>query len=223
MGMVQIFDLLPPVRQVCRGCPTSTLINAYVRGARRLCGESRWLRSTLLGSTVAPVSGVGTAVYNLGSDTYNDVKGIDAIAIVGHSNPLTPKASNEWNDHDSFDKPEFYEFMPGQQIGLHPTPDQVYQLTITLVLQPKRGSNAIDETLLVSWEEALIDGALSTLHAIKGTPWYDEAKAAQKMLMFNSAIARARSDVGANYNAGALPTSRIGPRSSSQRTRSMVI
>lgn len=297
MSYIQITDLAQDVLQVCRQCPISTFQNAYIRAARQFCADSRWLRSTLLGSTTAPFSystgtvavtitsaavvGTGTvwlaniqagdtfngpdgtayrvlsvtdnthltltsayagatlsgqaysltrvtATYNLGSDTYSEVVGIAAASIqesVNDSHPLTNRASDEWDKDDDVDVPELYAYLPNAQIALHPTPDAVYALTITLVLQPKFSASAIDDSLLVKWREALNNGTLGYLLALTGPgiPWTDKKEAGTRMAMFQAAINEARSDALAGYNAGALSSGIVGARSASVRTRMQAI
>lgn len=227
MTQVAVLDLLQPIRQLCRGAPRATLVDAYVRAARRFCNQSRWLLSTINGSTTAPVAGVGTYIYTLGTDANHEICGIAAIEIQGTSDrrwPLTSKGSSSWNKNHDFQTPESYQFVPGNLFAVYPTPDQAYPLTVTLVLQPKRGVVGIDDSLLVNWEDDLINGALGYLFKIKGMPWYDLGESTIHNSLFESAIHRAKSDVGASFNAGALPASNhIGPRAASQRTRKLVI
>lgn len=226
MSYVQTSTLSQDVLQICRQCPMATFQNAYIRAARQLCAESRWLRSTLLGSTTAPVLGVGTAFYNLGSDAYSEVVGVSGIALTkadSKTQPLTRQDTNEWDTDDEFDQPQVYCYLPNAQIGLHPTPDAVYPLTIGLVLQPKFGATAIDDSLLVKWREALNNGTLGYLLALPGTAWADKKEAFARMSMFQASINEARSDAIAGYNAGSMPTGVLGPPTGVARTRMQAI
>ena len=222
MSQVAIATLLGPVLQMAPNCPESIAIDAYVSAARRFCNRTRWLVSTLIGSTVAPVGAVGTPVYNLGSDTYNEIVGISAVSLrlnTTEGRPLTRSSSGSWDPDEPFGSPEVYEYIPQGQIALHPTPNAIYNLSIGLVLQPKLGSNSIDDRLLVNWADAFVSGALGTILDIKGQPWSDARRAAVEQGNFNGEVSKGKSDVAAGYNAGAAATDVIGPRSGGMRTR----
>jgi hypothetical protein len=295
MTQVAVIDIIGPVAQFCPSCPTTTLVQAYIDAARKLCNKSRWLKATIPGSTTAPVvtpyttgtvtvtngsatvTGAGTAwlanvtnpdtftgpngvvytvlsvasdtsltlavvyggatlagqaysigrsrtypLYSLGSDTYNEILGIEAIAITATAtdiHPLTPRVSSEWDSNDARDTPELYEYVPHGQFAVHPTPDAAYALTVSVILQPKRGSNSLDDTLLVSWDYALQDGALAYLLKLPGMPWIDKTEATVREGRFQDAIHQAASDAQASYNAGALGSSINGVRGSMMRTK----
>ena len=299
MAQVQVSTLLAPIAQITRGCPTTTMVDAYIRAVRRFCNRSRWFKSTLLGATTAPttsdyttgtvtvtsgsatVSGSGTAwlanvragdfftgpddetmeiqgvqadtgltlfevyagstlagqaytitrdrgvaIYSLGSDTYHEICGISAVSVVdtnGKANPLTPRASTEWDSDLDRAIPELYEYIPHAQLALHPTPDAIYTMAIGLILQPKLGSNSIDDSLLVDWSDDFNRGALAYLLDLHGMAWTDKSEAERMRLRFESAIDSAASAVAANYNAGALPAGEFGPRTAIARTGMQVI
>lgn len=288
MAQVQVYSLLAPIAQVCRGCNNTTMIAAYIDAARELCARSRWFKSTLLGSTTAPIttdyttgtvtvtnnsaavvgSGTlwlaevdtgdtftgpdgepmivldvssntaltlttayagstlagqaytigrsrGTALYNLGSDTYNEIVGISAVQMLyATSLPATrdliERKSGEWNPDDPPAKPEYYQYVPQAQLALTPTPDAVYILTIGLVLQPKIGSNSIDDSLLVKWSRALERGTLAYLLDLPGLPWSNERRAKRYADEFEADIRSASSDAQSAYNAGAQLSARFG-------------
>lgn len=221
MAQVQVYSLLARVAQVCRGCNNTTMIDAYISAVRRLCAESRWYRSTLLGATVALEPN-----YNLGSDTYNEILGVSAVSALittGQTRPLVERNSTRWNADTAADRPEFYQYVPHAQLALHPTPDAIYPLTIGLVLQPKSGSNSLDEALLVKWDDAFIQGALGYLLGLPGLPWTDKRAAKEQMDLFDAAINSATSDAAAGYNAGAVPSGEVGARTANVRTGYQVL
>lgn len=55
MSFTAVYDLLGPIHVKCRGCHNTVMTTAFVDAARMWCSKTRWLRSTLLGATVAPV------------------------------------------------------------------------------------------------------------------------------------------------------------------------
>ena len=216
MAQIQVLDVMSQVSQICRECPNTVLIQAYVDAARVFCNRSRWLKSTITGATV-----IDKRTYSLGSDPYNEIFGISGIDIeesADDTHPLTERVSSKWDTNVANGVPELYQYVPEAQLALHPKPDAVYNLTIGLVLQPKSGVNSIDDSLLVSWEYALQAGALAYLLKLPGVPWTDKAEAKVQDAIFNSACFSAGHSAERGYNAGALSTSRPGGGNASLRT-----
>lgn len=221
MTQIAVLDILAEVRQICRECPESTMVMAYVRAARRLCNKSRWLVVTLPGSTV-----VGQRIYTLGSDTYNEIIGIKALAVEdppGRVEPLTEADSGTWDTTQASGVPDFYSYIPEGQFALHPMADKVYPLVASLAVQPKRGAVTIDDSLVVSWDYALQAGALAYLLALPRTPWTDPAGAQVQEGIFRSGMNQATSSAMRGYNAGAAPGAMYGNPSGALRTRILPI
>lgn len=197
MAQIQVFDLLAPIAQVCRGCNVTTMTDAYVRAVRELCQRSRVFQSTLLGSTTIDVP-----VYNLGSDAYHEVFGVRGVSVEVSPDDirgLDDRSGSEWDQTDASDVPEFYQYIPEGQLAIHPKPNAVYPLTITLLLQPKIGSNSIDDSLVVKWSEAFIAGALAYLLRLPGVAWTDKAEAERMDTDFKSWIVKASSAAERRY------------------------
>lgn len=221
MAQIQVADILGDIKQICREAPMPTLIGAYVRAARRFCNISRWLRADIPGACV-----IGAELYSLGSDTFNEIIGIRSIeltALDGKVNPLTSSSSGSWDADDENAEPELYQYVPEGQFAVHPKPDAAYSLTVQVVLQPKRGSNSIDDTLVVNWEYALQAGCLGYLLALPRQPYTDAAEAQRKMAEFSVACHSAQINADAGYNPGAAQTDRPGPRSGAVRSRILPI
>ena len=222
MATEQVSDLLDEVALYCREAPTTIMVQAYISATRRFCSRSRWLLTTITGATEA-----GTRLYNLGDDPYHEVLGIKAIVATlpdqEENPPLTESFSGNWDPSDPDGPPELYQYVPEAQFALHPLPDAVYDLTVTCPLQPKRGANAIDATLLVKWQDALEDGALARLLALPSVPWSNPREAAERERKFNAAIASAGLSAARGYNAGAAPTARLGGGNAHRRTSQQVI
>lgn len=222
MSTTPVANLLQQVFETCPGVPIAAATSAYIRAARRFCNRSRWLQTLLLGATVAPVAGVGSATYNVGSDVYSEVFGIQGISLTestGDTHPLTSGNATDWDQDDPFDVPQKYQYIPHSQVILHPTPDKVYSLSMGLVIQPKIGANAIDSRLLVHWSEALEHGALSYLLMLPKVAWSNPQRGLVELGFFNDDINSAKSDLAAGFNAGATPTGVLGPRSATARTK----
>lgn len=204
MANVNVLDVISDVAQIARKAPNGTLINAYIRAARKFCRESRWYRSTLIGQTVA-----GTPLYSCGSDPYLEVLGLKAVSaaqLTGNTQPwaLVATDSGGWYPTENNGQPRRYAYVPEGQVAINPTPDKAYTLTLTLVLQPKVGVVAIPEELLVKWDQALQAGALGYLQDIPGQPWSDPQQAQINKRVLQSAINNARADEQRSYNAGSV-------------------
>lgn len=203
MAQIQVFDLLAPVAQVCRGCNVTTLTEAYVHAVRELCRTSKVYTTTLLGETVAD-----QAIYNLGSDAYSEIVGVPAVSITAATDDiraLDSLASGRWDADDETDVPEFFDYVPEAQLALHPTPDAIYPVSIALALQPKRGSNSIDDALVVQWDEAFRCGALAYLLRLPGMPWTDKQEANRRDADFRAWVNRATSAAQRRYAAPVRP------------------
>jgi hypothetical protein len=294
MTQVAVIDIIGPVAQFCPNCPTTTLVQAYIDAARKFCNASRWLKTTIPGSTTAPITtpyttgtvtvtnaslavvGVGTswlanvasgdlftgpnsiaytvdavtdnthlaltavyggptlatqaysiarnrefASYGLGNDTYTEIIGIEAISIVASTidtHPLTPGVSSEWDKTDARGVPDRYQYIAEAQFAVHPVPDASYALNVSVILQPKRGVNSLDQNLVTIWDYALQDGALDYLLRLPQA-WKDVGEADRRHTLFTGHKFSAASDAQAGYNAGALPNGTKGPRQPMIRTK----
>jgi hypothetical protein len=220
MAQVSVYDLMGPVAQLVPRCPRTVLVRAYVDAVRQLCLQSRWYKVTVTGSTAAL-----TPIYSLGSDVYNEILGVKAVAVFDGTQdvPLTERFSGLWDLTIANAMPELYQYVPHAQIAVHPTPDAVYDLTVTAVVQPKGGSNSIDDSLVVKWDQAFRSGALAYLLKLPKMQWTDKQEADRQMLFFRDWISKARSDENRAYNAGAQTTDRLGPQNAQLRSKILPI
>lgn len=205
MATVSIMDLMGAVAMKCRQAPEPVLVEAYRRAARAFCSETRWLRVTIPG---APTE-AGQSLYTLDGDPFHEVVGVRAVtaqADIGDRKawPVHPSDRATWDPNRGPEKPRQFAYVPEAQLALFPTPDAVYQLTLTLALSPKRGATAIDEALLTKWDRALEAGALSYLLAIADMPWTDKAEAQMQERVFRAAINNARADEQRAHQAGTV-------------------
>lgn len=221
MSQVPVVDVISEVLQIARECPMTTAVGAYVRAARQLCNKSRWLVATVTGDTVA-----NQQLYSLGSDPYNEIIGIKALSIeesATETHALTEANSGLWDPEHATDVPDFYTYVPEGQFALYPTPNGIYTLHASLAVQPKRGSNSIDDSLFANWSYALEAGALAYLLDLPRTPWTDKAEAKVQMLLFRGYMNQALSSAQRGYNAGAATTDTLGNPSGALRTRVLPI
>lgn len=203
MNFVDVFDQLPNVAQIARNCPTPVLRRAYVMAMRDWCAQTQWLRTNATGSTEE-----GTALYDLGDDTYIEVIGLYAVS--GQNNdytppqqwPLVPGDPGAWNPAIGQGQPLRFAYVPEGQMALNPTPDGVYGITYTAIVQPKEGVTQIPEPPLLKYSTGFEAGALAYLLAMKDTPWHDPVQAEKKERVFGAYISNGKAEVQRNFNVG---------------------
>lgn len=208
MPQTDLSSLLPDIAQVCRKAPDATMIRALNRAAREFCKQTRWLRSSLQGTT-AP----GQSLYSMGSDPDLEVIGIRAMSAArqsGNTSPWTVRVSSPelWQPGISQGAPLRFAYVPEGQFALNPVPDQVYDLLVTIVMQPTLGCTSVPSEILVRWDRALKAGALAYLLEIPGQPWTDPAQAQLKQRDFQASINNARADEQREYQTGPVTARR---------------
>ena len=210
MNMVDTFDQLVNVAQVCRKCPTITLRRAYVRALREWCQQTQWLRTAVSGSTTADAR-----QYSLGNDPYLDVIGV--FAMQGSQSqsqgiqywPIVPSDSGQWDPNMQPGMPVRFQYLPEAQFAVDPLPDAVYGLLITLIVQPKEGATQIPEAPLLKYSNEIEAGALSYLLAVPGQPWSNPGEAVAQGKAFRAGISNGKAEAQRNYNVG---SQRVRPR-----------
>lgn len=210
MSFVDVFDQLANVAQVARKCPTPVLRRAYVTAMRDWCMQTRWLRIPVTGATQS-----GTALYGLGTDPFLEIIAIQAVSGSQTTNggvqkwPIGPTDPGGWDSNAPVNRPWTYSYVPEGQIALYPTPDAVYNLLITAVVQPKEGVVQIPAEPLKKYSTCFEGGALEYLLTMKDTPWHNPAEAARQGRIYAAGIANGKAEVQRNYNTGAQ---RVRPR-----------
>lgn len=198
MALVKVLDRIRDVSQYVKRCPNGTLVAAYVRAARQLLTESRWYQSALPGATVA-----GTQVYSLGSDPYEEVIGIRAMAYTqtnGQQQPVFVSDPTQWPLNPPQGAPRLYAYMPEGQFALYPPPDAAYPVLVTLILTVKEGVNQIDERVLTKWDQGIQAGALSYLLRL-AEPWQNIREADRQDRIYRAAINNAKAEAQKNFQA----------------------
>lgn len=207
MTQTALIDLLPDIAQIVRKAPNATLIRALNRSAREFCKQTRWMRETLQGETVA-----GTQLYSMGADQDLEIIGLKAVSSAARTGNTRPRAlqvsvATGWVPGQPNAAPMRYAYVPEGQVALNPTPDAVYDLLLTIIVQPTQGSNSLPGQLLVRWDRVIKAGALAYLFDIPGQAWtQDRAEAqlkrAEFAAEFRSGITAARADEQRDYQAG---------------------
>lgn len=203
MNMIDVFDQLANISQICRKCPTPTLRRAYVRALREWCQETEWLRTNLAGATVA-----GTRQYALGNDPQLEIVAIKAMQGTQSQSqgiqywPIVTSDSGQWDPNMTQGMPVRYQYVPEAQFALDPVPKLAYGLLVTVVLQPKEGAVNVPEAPLIKYSNEIEAGALQYLLNIPGQPWSNPAIAANYGREFRSGISNGKAEVQRNFNTG---------------------
>ncbi len=203
MSYVDVFNQCANVAQLARGCPTPTLRRAYVTAMRDWCAQTQWLRVNVTGSTVAD-----QALYDMGTDPYVEIIGLASMS--GQNNEFTPPqqwpigASDpaNWNPAINPNQPLRYTYVPEAQFALNPTPDGVYGITYTAIVQPKEGVVMVPSEPLKKYSTGFEAGALAYLLAMKDTPWYNADEATKQERKFGAYISNGKAEVQRKYNTG---------------------
>lgn len=202
MTQTALIDIIPDIAQIARKCPPATLVRALNRAAREFCKQTRWMRLTLQGETEAD-----TQLYSMGADQDLEIIGLKAVSSAARTGntrarALTVSTPTGWLPGQPTGAPQRYAYVPEAMVALNPTPDAIYDLLLTIVVQPTLASNSVPSQLLVRWDRAIKDGALAYLHDIQGQPWSNPEQAQVKQRAFKSAINNARADEQRDYQSG---------------------
>jgi len=208
MEFVNVYDQVANIAQIVRKCPNITLARAYVRAYRDFCNQTQWLKVSIPGATVA-----GTVQYNLGTDTFTEITGVRAVQLTdasGNKWGLSPADSGGWNPNRPSSMPRQFSYVGQGQVALFPTPDAVYSLLVSAIVQPKSEAvTQIPSECLRKYSNEIEAGALAYLLTIPGQPWSNPAMAEGYGRAFRSGIANAKADVQRGHNVG---SQRVRPR-----------
>jgi hypothetical protein len=198
-------DQIVNIAQIIRRCPTITLTRALGRAYRDWACQTQYLRVAIPGATAAD-----TQVYDLGSDPYLEIVAIFAVQVSILNGTTTQYwsasavDSSLWNPNIQPQQPRSYCYVPQAQIALYPTPDQVYDLLVTAIVQPKENSASLPDTGLVKYRSGIEAGALAYLHSVPGQPWSDAQMAEMRRREFQSSINNAKAEVQRAFNTGSV-------------------
>lgn len=199
---MNVTQALPKIAQIVRGCPTPTLIKAYVDAVRDFCGQTRWLRDDL---AVVPTV-AGTVNYALTpTDANTEIVGVKLIWAEdanGNRWQVTPLDETTWNPNAGPNPPQRYAYVPESEIALYYTPDAVYDLTITAQVQPVANATEVPDQLDRKWGRELQAGTLGYLLDIPGQRWTNPGRALAYRKEFQAAINNAKVDEQRGYNVG---------------------
>ena len=201
MNMVDVKDQLANIAQIVRRAPSIVLSRAYVRAYRDFCNQTRWLKVNVAGATVS-----GTAQYDLGTDTYTQIIGVAAIRATdsrGQRWNLQASISSQWDPNRGIDRPMAYAYVPDGQIALYATPNGVYDLLVSAIVQPKTETvSQVPAECLSKYSNEIEAGALAYLLMIPNEPWTNPQIAQAYAAQFRSGISNAKADVQRQHQSG---------------------
>lgn len=208
MNYVDVKDQLVNIAQIVRRCPEITLRRAFGRAYRDWAQQTQYLRVAIPGQTTADV-----AQYDLGSDPYVEI--VAVLAVMGSFTPaggtiqywtLSASDSGGWNPNVQPDTPISYCYVPQAQIAVFPTPDQVYGLTVTAIVQPKEDAAQVPEAGLTKYRAGIEAGALAYLLEIPGQAWSNPQGALIHRARYQSSINNGKAEVQRAFNTGSVRT-----------------
>jgi hypothetical protein len=210
MNMVNVNDQVANLAQIVQRCPTITLARAFARAYRDWACQSQYLRLAIAGATVAD-----TRQYDLGSDPYLDIVAVRAVSgsqVIGgqlQQWPIVTSDSSQWDPNMPAGMPVRYCYIPQAQIALDPLPNGVYNLLVTVIVQPKEDAVQIPQSGLVKYRSAVEAGALSYLYCIPKQPWTNPIESVRRQKEFQAGVSNAKAEVQRSFNTGSV---RVRPR-----------
>jgi hypothetical protein len=205
VNYVAVEDQIVNIAQIIRRCPTITLTRAFGRAYRDWAMQTQYIRTPIAGVTVS-----GTRQYDLGSDPYLEIVGVLAIQgsqLVGSVIQywgLVTSDSTLWNPNVGVNRPVRYCYVPQAQIALDPVPNDVYDLLVSAIVQPKENAAQIPEIGLTKYRTGIEAGALAYLHAVPGQPWSNPVQAEARRREFQSCVNNAKAEVQRGFNTGSV-------------------
>jgi hypothetical protein len=201
MLMVDVNDQLANIAQIVRRAPSIVLARAFVRAYRDFCNQTRWLKVNVAGATVS-----GQAQYDLGTETHTQIIGVAAIRATdsrGQNWNLQVSNSSQWDPNRGIDRPMAYAYVPDGQIALYATPNGVYDLLVSAIVQPKSETvSQVPAECLSKYSNEIEAGALAYLLMIPNEPWTNPQVAQVWGAQFRSGIANAKADVARQHQSG---------------------
>lgn len=201
MNFTPVNDQLANIAQIVRRAPSIVLARAYVRAYRDFCNQTRWLKVNVAGATVS-----GTTQYDLGTDTYTEIVGVAAVQATdsrGQRWNLQGSNSSMWDPNRGIDRPMAYAYVPNGQIALYATPNGVYDLLVSAIVQPKTETvSQVPAECLSKYSNEIEAGALAYLLMIPNEPWTNPQIAQAYAQQFRSGISNAKADVQRQHQSG---------------------
>jgi hypothetical protein len=89
-------------------------------------------------------------------------------------------------------RPQVFWVVGDTRLRLHPIPDTIYALRVSVALKPAFDNDEVDDWIFDTWADALVDGTIWYLADIPNKHWSDPALAQVHKARFDRAIANAK-------------------------------
>lgn len=175
--MAAITDFFPRLLPYVPACPDPVAQQALVDSAIHFCEKSLAYRYTP--DPVQTEAGISQYDFDLPAST--DISRIIWLKIDGYEvADVAQEQLRTLRDRDDTKPTRYYVTQNESEalINLHPTPDDVYDLTMSLALRPTRNATRVEDDLYTYWQDAIIAGALYRLMQIPDQPFSDPVNAA---------------------------------------------
>jgi len=203
---VPLKNLVTDVASIVKAAPIEVVQAAYVRAARQLSGESRWLRYT-----PSPDSqmAANTRQYNLSfSDANVEIIGIAAAAVQDLASSWHPlKTLSSPNSLDLNAQPNFpawYAYIDEAQVMFDPIPNLAYTWRVQLIVQVALTATAMPTEFVNKFNRRIEAGALAFLYGMSGESWYNPNEAARFNMEFQEGINQAKAWVNRGFQGGSV-------------------
>lgn len=193
--MALLSVLYPLVRMFVSNAPDPAMDDAIRVAARDFCRESKFLRRTLVLSTLA-----NELLYVLASDiAQTEVFEVKAVQL--GVDPLKPTGFEDVPQQAGSSL--LYIFEPPADLWLTPTQEiaQDSGLAVRVVLQTTMDCTLIPDYLLNKFEHGIAEGAIARLKAMKDRSWADPAGVGYHQDRYRREIATASADASRTHRA----------------------
>jgi hypothetical protein len=169
--MKPVADFFPRILPHVITCPDPVAEQALVDAAIEFCGKTNIIRFT----PDAVSTAIGTSTYDFDIPTYQTY--VRAVYVKVNGDLIAPSTTLSQPLVDTANSAPTHFFVTQNEsellLNLYPTPDAVYTLEMSIVLQPTRDAKFLDDDLFDYWQEALVHGALYRLIGTMGQPYSD--------------------------------------------------
>lgn len=196
--MVPVSDFFPRVIPYVPGCPEPFAAQAIIDAAIQFCEDTLCLRETL-DAAVAPA---GERFLDLDLPSGHQLARV--LMVRRGDVVLTPLPFDNGQamlGDESLGSPTDYYIARADEttrLGVFPLPQAATTLNVTAALKPLRKTTTLHSELFERHLDAVVDGALTRLHAVPDQPFTDAARSAAAALRFVFNTSRVRRESSFN-------------------------
>lgn len=186
--MSEFKSLVPMVKSVITATiPIFTVTDAIRESVRKFCAETLLLEETVYVTVEKDTN--KTDFYTSEGIAVE----ITEAVIDGELTPLTAVDRKTYSTGQG--KPTGYSSRKTGSLTVYPTPDQDYELVLTVAIKPYSDATKLDNEMLDEYAEIIRDGAIAVLYAQAGNAWHNPNAAMQYEHQFEAAIHQLRIDL----------------------------